>query len=65
MEDLPTDKLNGVDFRIIKTSKGGYADYSTSTWSRKSRALTDEENNANAQFNLFNLSDFPPKKPQT
>ena len=38
------DPLNGVDFRIIKTSKGGYADYSTSTWSRKSRALTDEEN---------------------
>ena len=46
MEDLPTDSLNGVDFRIIKTSKGGYADYSTSTWSRKSRALTDEENDA-------------------
>ena len=63
MEDLPTDKLNGVDFRIIKTSKGGYADYSTSTWSRKSRALTDEENNAVSQFNLFNLSDFLPKKP--
>ncbi len=63
MEDLPTDNLNGVDFRIIKTSKGGYADYSTSTWSRKSRALTDEENNAVSQFNLFNLSDFLPKKP--
>ena len=63
MEDLPTDSLNGVDFRIIKTSKGGYADYSTSTWSRKSRALTDEENDSIKQFNLFNLSDFLPKKP--
>jgi hypothetical protein len=63
MEELPTDYTAGVDFRIIKTSKGGYADYSTSTWSRKSRALTDEENNAVSQFNLFNLSDFLPKKP--
>ena len=63
MEDLPTDLLNGVDFRIIKTSKGGYADYSTSTWSRKSRALTDEENNAINQFQLYNLSEFLPKKP--
>jgi hypothetical protein len=63
MEDLPTDLLNGVDFRIIKTSKGGYADYSTSTWSRKSRALTDEENNAVNQFQLYNLSEFLPKKP--
>lgn len=63
MEDLPTDLLNGVDFRIIKTSKGGYADYSTSTWSRKSRALTEEENNAINQFQLYNLSEFLPKKP--
>ena len=63
MEDLPTDYTRGVDFRINKTTKGGYADYSTSTWSRKSRALTDEENNAVSQFNLFNLSDFLPKKP--
>lgn len=63
MEDLPTDLVNGVDFRIIKTSKGGYADYSTSTWSRKSRALTEEENNAINQFQLYNLSDFLPKKP--
>src|SRR5210317_1952608 len=63
MEDLPTDSTSGVDFRIIKTSKGGYADYSTSTWSRKSRALTDEENNAINQFQLYNLSEFLPKKP--
>jgi len=30
MEDLPTDALHGVDFKLIKTSKGGFADYSTS-----------------------------------
>jgi len=63
MEELPTDYVRGVDFRIKKTSKGGYADYSTSTWSRKSRALTDEENNAINQFQLYNLSEFLPKKP--
>ena len=63
MEDLPTDSVSGVDFRIIKTSKGGYADYSTSTWSRKSTPLTEEENKAIETNNLFNLNDFLPKKP--
>jgi len=63
MEDLPTDSTSGVDFRIIKTSKGGYADYSTSTWSRKSRPLTEEESKAIESNSLFNLNDFLPKKP--
>jgi len=63
MEDLPTDSTSGVDFRIIKTSKGGYADYSTSTWSRKSRPLTEDENKAIESNTLFNLNDFLPKKP--
>ena len=63
MEDLPTDSVNGVDFRIIKTSKGGYADYSTSTWSRKSTPLTEDENKAIESNTLFNLNDFLPKKP--
>jgi hypothetical protein len=63
MEDLPTDSTSGVDFRIIKTSKGGYADYSTSTWSRKSRPLTEDENKAIENNTLFNLNDFLPKKP--
>lgn len=63
MEDLPTDSTSGVDFRIIKTSKGGYADYSTSSWSRKSRPLTEDENKAIESNTLFNLNDFLPKKP--
>ena len=63
LEELPTDYLRGVDFRIKKTSKGGYADYSTSTWSRRERSLTDEENAAVQAHGLFNLSDFLPKKP--
>ena len=63
LEELPTDYLRGVDFRIKKTSKGGYADYSTSQWSRRERALSDEEKAAVDSHGVFNLSDFLPKKP--
>jgi hypothetical protein len=63
LEELPTDYLRGVDFRIKKTSKGGYADYSTSQWSRKERSVTPEEQAAIDSHGLFNLSDFLPKKP--
>jgi hypothetical protein len=63
LEELPTDYLRGVDFRIAKTSKGGYADYSTSKWSRRERSLTDQEKAAIEQFGLFDLSAFLPKKP--
>ena len=63
MEELPTDYLRGLDFQIVKTSKGGYADYSTSKWSRKESALTADEQAAIDQFGLFNMSDFLPKKP--
>jgi len=63
LEELPTDYLRGVDFRIKKTSKGGYADYSTSQWLRKERSLNEQENAAVEQHGLFNLNDFLPKKP--
>jgi hypothetical protein len=63
MEELPTDYTAGVDFRLNKTSKGGYADYSTSNWARRERPLGDAEMNAVNTHNLFNLSDFLPKKP--
>lgn len=63
LEELPTDFLRGVDFRIAKTSKGGFADYSTSKWSRRERALTDQEKAAIDQYGLFDLSSFLPKKP--
>jgi len=63
MEELPTDYTAGVDFRLIKTSKGGYADYSTSQWSRRERPLTDAEMQAVNTNGLFNMSDFLPKKP--
>jgi hypothetical protein len=63
LEELPTDLLRGLDFRISKTGKGGYADYNTSKWSRKESALTEAEQAALAAHGLFTLSDFLPKKP--
>ena len=63
MEELPTDYTAGVDFRLNKTSKGGYADYSTSNWARRERPLGDAEMQAVNTHGLFNLSDFLPKKP--
>ena len=63
MEELPTDYTAGVDFRLNKTSKGGYADYSTSSWARRERPLDDSQMNAVNTHSLFNLSDFLPKKP--
>ena len=63
MEELPTDYTAGVDFRLNKSSKGGYADYSTSNWARRDRPLSDAEMNAINTHGLFNLNDFLPKKP--
>ena len=63
MEELPTDYTAGVDFRLNKTSKGGYADYSTSNWARRERPLGDDEMKAIETHGLFNLSEFLPKKP--
>mgnify|MGYP003334675011 CR=1 FL=1 len=63
IEELPTDFVRGLDFKITKTSKGGYADYSTSNWARRERALSEAEQSAIKQYGLFKLSDFLPKKP--
>jgi hypothetical protein len=40
---------------LVKTSKGGYADYSTSKWSRRERPLTDAEQNAENLTQFFKL----------
>jgi len=63
MEHLPTDYVNGLDFRITKGSKGSYADYATSTWARRERPLNEKELGYIDQFGLFDLSEFIPKKP--
>ena len=64
MEELPTDYTAGVDFRLSKGSKGGYADYGASNWARRERPLGDAEMKAIETNGLFNLSDFLPKKPE-
>ena len=58
LEELPTDYLRGLDFRISKGAKGGFADYNGSKWARKESALTAIDNDG-----LFDLSTFLPKKP--
>lgn len=62
-EEIPTDYEAGTDFKVVKSSKGGYADYSTSNWSRRSRGLDQTERDAIAANGLYNLNDFLPKKP--
>ena len=61
--ELPTDYTRGLDFNVKKSSKGGYADYSTSNWARRETALTEAEQTAIEAHGLFNLADFLPKKP--
>lgn len=63
MEHIPTDYVNGTDFSITKITKGSYADYGTSKWARKERALSEEELAAIDQHGLFNLSTFLPDRP--
>jgi hypothetical protein len=63
LEELPTDYMRGLDFRVAKTSKGGYADYNTSKWARKESALLESEQAAIDTHGLFDLSTFLPKKP--
>jgi hypothetical protein len=63
LEELPTDLMRGLDFRVSKTAKGGFADYSTSKWARKETALDEAEQAAIAEHGLFDLSTFLPKKP--
>ena len=63
LEELPTDYLRGLDFRITKGSKGGFADYNGSKWARKESALSESEQAAIEKYGLFDLSTFLPKKP--
>jgi len=63
LENLPTDYENGLDFTISKTTKGGYADYSTSKWARRETALASDDLAAIEKYGLFNLAEFLPKKP--
>ena len=63
LEELPTDFMRGLDFRISKGAKGGFADYNGSKWARKESALTEAEQAAVEKYGLFDLSTFLPKRP--
>jgi hypothetical protein len=63
MENNPVDYINGTDFIVAKTSKGGFADYGTSKWARKESSLTESQLAAINQYGLVKLSDYLPKRP--
>jgi len=63
MENSPVDYINGTDFIISKTSKGGYADYGTSKWARKESSLTEDMMAAIDQYGLVDLATYLPKRP--
>lgn len=63
MENIPSDYEKGSDFRIVKTLKGQYADYGTSSYSRKETALTQAELDAIEKYKLSNLAELLGKKP--
>jgi hypothetical protein len=64
MENIPTDYVNGTDFRLTKTTKGdGHADYTTSSWARRERSLDESELSAIDTYGLQDLSTFLPPRP--
>jgi len=63
MENIPVDYINGTDFRITRTKKGQYADYSTSKWARKETSVTEEQLEAIEKYGLNNLNDWLPARP--
>ena len=63
IQEMPTDYDMGLDFRITKTTKGQYADYSTSKWARKETAITEVQRAAIETYGLHTLSDYLPKRP--
>jgi hypothetical protein len=63
LENSPTDYDHGRDFYLLKTTKGGYANYANSKWAMKERPLSDQERAAIATHGLWNLNSFLPKKP--
>ena len=63
MEDMPTDYVGGRDFKLTKTKKGEYANYGTSQWSFKTRALNADELAAIEQHGLYDLKSFLGTRP--
>jgi hypothetical protein len=65
MEDSPDDYVGGRDFKITRTKPGEYSDYTTSSWSFRTRSLNEAETLAIDQHGLFNLSSFIDAEPDS
>lgn len=63
MEHSPVDYINGLDFLVSKTTKGGFSDYGTSKWARKETSLSEEMQNSISQYGLVDLATYLPKRP--
>lgn len=63
LDDIPTDYVNGLDFKIKRGTVGKWADYSQSDWSRKTRPLNEVELEAIEKHGLFDLKEALPTKP--
>jgi hypothetical protein len=63
MKNSPVNYVNGRNFVITKTSKGGFADYTTSKWSMNESALTPEQLAEIEQYKLVDLATYLPKRP--
>jgi len=63
MENSPDDFVGGRDFKITRTKPGQWSDYTTSSWSFRTRPLNEVETVAIQQFGLFNLSQFRGSEP--
>jgi len=61
--EIPTDYEAGTDFKLVKTTKGQYANWTTSAWARRERSLSEAEREHIVQYGLFDLNQFLPKKP--
>lgn len=62
-DSMPTDYVNGTDFKLVKSKKGSYADYSSSSWARKDSSLTEDEAEALAKYGLVDLETYLPERP--
>lgn len=63
LENHPCDAHNGHNFRIKKTKKGEYADYSTSGFAYKSSTIPEEIGEELEGKQLFNLTERLGEKP--
>lgn len=63
MPDMPTDFVGGRDFNIDKAQKGQWANYAASSWSMKTRPLTETELTAIEHYGLHDLKTALGAKP--